>query len=487
MAPAGGRHTSSIAQRIPSGIIYEILQYFSAPLLTGQLDHFPWYLAHICSSWRIEFMSMRRNFWNEITIYLTRKEQGRTLDVLDMFLECNLGYPFSFELDVHRNASKSYVTPIFDRIISESARWRRVTLRLDLGDMSPLYHLKGKLEHLESLEFFLEDNSVDYIPEAFTDLFMSAPYLTRMHMYPLSTWNFNWPIVTVMHLELVQREEVARLPLILSQAMQMETLSIHKHFQSGKDLPFHGLVTLPNLTALDTDCFYLLQNMIIPSLKELRLSVGWDGTGPYRAGAQVMKSFISRSQCRIQTLALECLDIESAIEILSHTPDIRVLYMGMIAGMIDIFGWLNEMHRVETPKLTRLQSLTMYNSSLPPGENALDEIFDFIAWRRIRIENAGSIVEKLQKFGFGGYWDSEGEAHEVDEDDEVDEDVDREVQVRLRKLCELHGIQFSVRMDRFEINGIHDRSSDPYVYSSFFSEDLYESSDEYSGTMPVFE
>ncbi|KAK2465064.1 hypothetical protein APHAL10511_002872 [Amanita phalloides] len=483
MAPAGGQRTSFIAQRIPSTIIYEILQYFSAPLLTGRLDRFPWYLAHICSSWRIEFMSMRRNFWSEITIHLTRKEQGRTLDVLDMFLECNLGYPFSFELHVLRNASKSYITPIFDRIISESARWRRVTLRLGLGDMSPLYHLKGKLEHLESLEFFLEDNAVDYIPEAFTDLFMSAPYLTRMHMLPLSTWNFNWPIVTVLHLELVQREEVARLPLILSQAMQMETLSIHKHFQSGKNLPFHGLVTLPNLTALDTDCFYLLQNMITPSLKELHVSVGWDGAA-HRAGARVIRSFISRSQCRIQTLALACLDIESAIDILSHTPDIRVLYMDMIAGMIDLFGWLNEMHRVKTPKLTRLQSLTMYNYCLPPGENARDEVFDFIAWRKMRIEDTGFIVEKLQKFGFRGYRDFM---------DEADEDVyECEVQVQLRKLCELYGIQLSFNMDRFEIKGIHDRSSDPYVYSSFFSEDPYESSDEWSGdgtrrTMPVFE
>ncbi|KAK2465057.1 hypothetical protein APHAL10511_002865 [Amanita phalloides] len=152
--------------------------------------------------------------------------------------------------------------------------------------------------------------------------------------------------------------------------------------------------------------------------------------------------------------------------------------------MIDIFGWLNEMHRVKSPQLTHLQSLIVYNSCLPQGENAFDEIFDFIAWRGIRIEGTGFIVEKLQNFGFGGCWDS----------DEADEDVDvvGQLRVQLRKLCGLHDVQFSVNRDRFEIEGSHDRSSDPYVYSSFSSDDPYESSDEWSGevtyrTMPVFE
>ncbi|KAK2465056.1 hypothetical protein APHAL10511_002864 [Amanita phalloides] len=403
-----------------------------------------------------------------------------------MFLERNLGYPFSFELDVHRSASKSYVTPIFDRIISESARWRRVTLRIGLADISPLYHVKGKLEHLESLEFFLENNTVDdvvhTIPETFTDLFMSAPHLTRVHMLPLSTWNLNWPLVTVLRLGLARPEQVAQLPLILSQAMQVETLSVYIYFQTGTNLLSQGLITLPNLTALETDCFSLLQIMITPSLKELRVYFGWvDESEPHPTVAGVMKSFISRSQCRIQTLSLEDLGATSAIAILSHTPDIRVLYMGMIFGMIDIFGWLNEMHRVKSPQLTHLQSIIMYTSSLPQGRNALDEIFEFIAWRRIRIEGTGSIVEKLQKFGFGGCWDF----------DEADEDADvGQIQELLRKQCGLHDVQFSVNRDRFEIEGSHDRSSDPYVYSSFFSDDPYESSDEWSGevtywTIPV--
>ncbi|KAK2463018.1 hypothetical protein APHAL10511_004673 [Amanita phalloides] len=404
---------------------------------------------------------MQWNFWNKITISLqesdweAQKEHARTLDVLNMFLECNLGYPFSFKLDLYIDARRSpYFSPIFDKIISESARWRRVTLKLGIADLSALYHVKGKLECLESLEFSLEDHMVHDIdlPEAFTDLFMSAPCFMRMKIYPLLTWNFNWSIMTVLHLELTQREQEARLPLILSQAMQMETLSI-SFYQGSTGLPSHQPITLPNLTALETDCLSLLQIMVTPSLKELYVPMGWHEVQTQTTAIGTMKSFIHRSQCQIQILAIESLDAASAIEILSHTPDIRVLYMGTIAGIVNIFRWLNKMHRAKTPRLTRLQSLSI-QSWFPPGRRDIAEISDFVARRQTRIEDAGTVVEKLHKIDFGGHWGLD--------DVEVDD-----IKVRLRKSCELHGIQYSVNGDEAEIEGCHDRSLDPYVYSSF--------------------
>ena len=93
---------SSIAQNIPEDVICEVFTHFPVRLDVVGSGCFPWYLGHICSKWRVAFLSTPQ-FWNynricgnTISVHDQRKMK-RITDIVTFFLEQNPGCPFDLQ------------------------------------------------------------------------------------------------------------------------------------------------------------------------------------------------------------------------------------------------------------------------------------------------------------------------------------------------------------------------------------------------------
>ncbi|KAM6503501.1 hypothetical protein JOM56_000444 [Amanita muscaria] len=142
----------STAQSLPEDVIREILKYFAAPLLTlidGSTQEFPWYLSHVCSSWRVAFLSMQQEFWNKFLLYpaisRTHESEQQCTDIATAFLERSNGKPFAFE--IHRN-SRSRL--ILDTLLCEATRWQDVSFAIGAKEIPILESTKGRLSQLHS-------------------------------------------------------------------------------------------------------------------------------------------------------------------------------------------------------------------------------------------------------------------------------------------------------------------------------------------------
>ncbi|KAK2464641.1 hypothetical protein APHAL10511_003334 [Amanita phalloides] len=454
-----------VAQHLPRHLLYDILKHFSSSLITAALNQFPWYLAHICSSWRAEFLSMHRMFWSYIYIDFPRpysptykSEADRCIEVLKMFLERNRGHSFSFEVAVGRGEkeSTSRAQQIMDMLISASARWRRATIDVDSHNIRKLPRIKGRVNQLESMVLIVGGPAIYQTNNV--DTFLDAPYLTRLTLHRLSKWNFSWERMTLLEFQILEAEEAARLPFILSQAVQLETLIAPSYFPVRS-----AFITVPNLKHLDLGCIDLLSIITAPVLETLTTSMTVGGST--RLPTEILESFLRRSRCQIQNLEVTgWLDSATATDIFSHAPEITRLTLYHVPNVGRVLKLFNEM---PTPKLARLQSLSLIECQLSRDE--VDEVFKFVSLRKKRIKNAGFVIEKLQKLTFGKAGNEEGP---------------NSARRELRKHCKSYGIQYSAPSWSTPFWHAHDESQDPYDHShdiynqSSINENLRESDED---------
>ncbi|KAF8629448.1 hypothetical protein AX15_003442 [Amanita polypyramis BW_CC] len=442
--------TLSAAQVPPPEIIHQVFEHFPTPLFTNNPARFPWYLGQVCSSWRAEFLSMRRVFWNEIVVRSGTNGNRNVLDMVRMFLACNEGETFSFELRADPRGGE-YFRAVIDLLASKSIYWRRATLAISISEVPVLYSARGKLLHLESLELYIEERDED-IPGLLTDTFGNAPSLTRMTLRYLSTWKFDWSRMMMLELICGCRNTTNRLPVVLSQATSLERLIIHEDF----DFQARAPITLPGLKRLEVREVRILAGLTTPSLEHLHVDFADDDRPNLN---QVLRSFFLRSNCPIRYLDVDRTDAAAVMQILPYTPDIISLHLDNIKDVNNVFERLNEAHAGGEPQLAYLQSLKLVCCwpSFCVGRTGSDqELFNLIAWRGKRA--AENKVKRLQRLTMVNV--DSGPVY-IDLEDILREDL----QVK----CEEEGVRLGYGDERelYVEWQAHDRTEDPYEFFNY--------------------
>ncbi|KAF8327653.1 hypothetical protein F5887DRAFT_165230 [Amanita rubescens] len=141
---------------------------------------------------------MSTEFWSTFHLFKDWKLYDTSVnDIVAMakvFLECNRGQLFSFNIQV------AFETDILQVFIPESARWLDVSISaLQEWGGSILSPVKDRLPHLRSLELKVwrtsPPNSQNFLDQ---DCFKIVPNLTYVKSNAVREWHFDWSNLTTL-------------------------------------------------------------------------------------------------------------------------------------------------------------------------------------------------------------------------------------------------------------------------------------------------
>ena len=145
-------------------LIYEILTYCisEAILSVDTPGTFPWYLGHICRSWRSVFISSPR-FWDRFSFKFQARGSAdtsqveRALALVQLCIERTKDHPFSFSFKVmiYTIAVRPslYANQILEALVAHADRWHAAYFIAALDRLQkPLAKAKGRFGQLHTLQ-----------------------------------------------------------------------------------------------------------------------------------------------------------------------------------------------------------------------------------------------------------------------------------------------------------------------------------------------
>ncbi|KAJ7369026.1 hypothetical protein DFH08DRAFT_832988, partial [Mycena albidolilacea] len=262
----------------------------------------PWYLGHICRSWRHAALSYPR-LWSYIAVpsFLAFKDSP-----LLSGIQAQLFRSASGPLDIRWLSVQSDVnSDLLDLVLPHSNRWPYSSV---INCLSPV---NGRLDQLEQLKA----------------LFSNSPRIA-----------IQWGQIT--HYKGTYTRE--RQSDILRTAPNL--LECVLGF-SGTDFdqPSHiSIITVPHLRCLCLMEPNFLSNLTTPLLEDLGVSYVY-------SAARVLPPFLHRSSCALKRLSLLCCTIDSAvISVLQELPSLRYLRLEYAEG-VDEACWIDPMFMSGTP------------------------------------------------------------------------------------------------------------------------------------------
>ena len=377
---ASGNHLNTEAPHtmwrdLSPELIFEILQYFLPVKLSAfQLALFPWYLGHICKSWRAAFISFPQ-FWNVLIVDLDQdgkspiplKHVKRALELTKMSLERSGAYPISFRLSMSnpplcplysskKNMSSIYGHQILEALVAHCARWRDAYLALHVCKLPTLYlGAKNRLPVLRSvkltLSYKIKDQVVADSPifqRTYGDLFTNAPQLTHTSFNNSSLWKTDWASMTVLHLSKPPLpHELPR----FSEASRLETLVITDPPDVGSGASSYRttLVTLlPSLKFLRTPMLDTLFLFKTPKLEELCTR---NDLRPMAVSLEITVSGYFSSLANLRKLSIFVVGTVDAQWIFWHMPAVEDV--SIYTESVDVLQLLSI-----APRARQLQRLT---------------------------------------------------------------------------------------------------------------------------------
>ncbi|KAM6496193.1 hypothetical protein JOM56_008899 [Amanita muscaria] len=378
--------TTAIANRIPRDVIREILSHLKSTLLTYKLEAFPWYLGHICTAWRAEFLplcdTISIEFLDRTTGFTPPSDEG-VLDVLRWFLDYNSGIPFSFALCTgyaYSSPQSPYVHRALVMLCQQSIRWLDAALYIHEEEIDVLYQVKNRIPLLQALMLDV-DGPVGFQTDP--DTFVDAPVLSTLEIWIRVPWNFPWSSLTSLSLYVTGKVFKTRLD-VLSETVNLKELSIYGTYYM-ENISYDKQVILSRLTRLSVSGTAALKYLRAPAL--VRLSIGASETEFF---STIVGSFFHRSGCNLQQLTTGT-SLSDFMELVGYTPDLQHLH---IARLVDIVAALQNLMARITP-LRRLQSLRLDN--LVYSDELHRQLCAFVKSRSRRVEFEGEvIVERLR-------------------------------------------------------------------------------------------
>jgi hypothetical protein len=314
----------SPVRRVPQELICEI---FALTLSSGMLDDEdralqpPWYLGHICRSWRHAAVSFCP-LWSSITIPPSlSSSDSRLLPAI----EAQLLRTANASLDMGWSDVQDDINPrLLDIVFPHCSRWRslriQVTALYEDRQLSWLHPVRGHLDRLEKLEVISTRDT--FIP----DVFSNAPKLREViltgevlypHRFSPTSIVIPWEHIThyrgaypaARHLEILRAA-----PNLLECVVGIiDFVDFHPDVDPT--------VIIPRLRRLCVEEDRFLLHLTAPLLEEL--SSEW-------FEPPSLLSFVQRSSCTLKKLALiRCRIPDDIVTVLRNIPSITDLLLVM--------------------------------------------------------------------------------------------------------------------------------------------------------------
>ncbi|KAK2464679.1 hypothetical protein APHAL10511_003255 [Amanita phalloides] len=305
----------------------------------------------------------------------------RVIEILQFFLRCNRGSPFSFALCTERSYytedDAQEVMRVLLILVPESTRWQNASMNLKMWMLPTLYRIKHRLPLLRTLDLrsSTDDPADDSVPELYDDLFETAPLLASIAVrISLSTWKFNWSFLTFIRLSDAFDDEsfYKALPhAVRLQKLQINT-TLNTHRIDSSLLPITRTIKLPSLKHLSIISCRFLPFLEAPALVDFQIySVIWDSM------TDVVIDFLRRSSCQLHHLFLERYGATSMTRIWLHAPDVRHLCI-LSSQLSGVFIWLSGDKSGRVPDL---ETLRVFNREKNLGDEDLDNLLHLVTSR----------------------------------------------------------------------------------------------------------
>lgn len=176
-------------QTLAPELIFEILSKFLPGLTLHVTEprYFPWYLGHICSSWRVVFKSSPQ-FWSAFVIDLddaVRCYFEHALLLTEMCIQQSQTHPLTFKFKFEgipiNDFEFSLCHNLLKALMAQSTRWLNAYFCLPPSEASLLYAVKTQLPILCAFRLtYPEFHNQDL--QQFGDLFEDAPHVRRVRI-----------------------------------------------------------------------------------------------------------------------------------------------------------------------------------------------------------------------------------------------------------------------------------------------------------------
>ncbi|PFH46236.1 hypothetical protein AMATHDRAFT_8063 [Amanita thiersii Skay4041] len=392
------------AIEIPPEILCEVLSYFSTTLIVNRTSSFPWYLGHICASWRATFLSMHQ-FWTRIDINLLSWSlepveeltalSYHAFELVQMFLERTQGRLFAFRYQAPYNSALQ-MDPLETRrdhqilhaLADCSDRWVGASLSLYESDLHILQPVKGRLPHLRMLEthYLVEDNrELDhpYI-DVFRDVALEHVYLVR----PMS-WAIDYTGLSSLYIGELRLFETELFLELLRQTHCLQELVVLQTWVAAFPRKSTPPVMLPHVKLFAIGGgIVLFPFLMIPALEDFSVYTG--GFNPHFQPT-ILAFLACHHQIRSFT-AYNCMS-EDMFAFLEYMPNLTSLSLCYVFPMLDVFMHLTHCRHHEEggqvdivagqfvrPVLPKLRALSMTSHLTRDEVFALAEMVDSRMW-----------------------------------------------------------------------------------------------------------
>ncbi|KAJ7927992.1 hypothetical protein B0H13DRAFT_1013708 [Mycena leptocephala] len=314
------RAVISPVRRMPPELICEIFAMLSSSdLEEDMVINPPWYLGHICRSWRDTALSFTP-LWSSITVpSQLSSEDTCTLSAIEAQLLRTANAP----LDILWSDVQSAVdSRLLDLVIPHCSRWRSLCFQVDpmydVRLLNWLHPVNGHLHRLEKLEAL----STRHL--AFPDVFSSAPNLRQVILTEESFYYSPTSIVIpwgqVTHYRGTYTPE-SQLEILRAIPNLVEcAIGFREFYHHNLNPNVNPMVVLSHLRRLciEQDGFLLYASA--PLLEEL--------TSVWFKSSTVIVPFVQRSLCTLKKLALmRCTNSSEVITVLQSLPSLTYLLL----------------------------------------------------------------------------------------------------------------------------------------------------------------
>ncbi|KAM6499454.1 hypothetical protein JOM56_004962 [Amanita muscaria] len=307
-------------QTLAPELIFEILSKFLPGLTLHVFEprYFPWYLGHICSSWRVVFKSSPQ-FWSAFVIDWdgVGRCSERALLLTEMCIQQSQTHPLTFRFRFD-DFESSHCHKLLKALMAQSTCWLNAYFYLPRSDASFLYAVKTQLPILRAFRLTTYPDFDDIDLQQFGDLFEDAPHVRRVRIVNYPAWKLNWSSITTLHLECTDKVQPELLVNFLQTIDHLEELylSTPEGFESSSGSP--PRIALPFLRCLGIST---IGNLLFetPALEELYIRT-LSGISLSTEHYDWPPKFVGLSN-HLKHIVLLLTSIDMAVVIFQHLPD----------------------------------------------------------------------------------------------------------------------------------------------------------------------
>ncbi|PBK84591.1 hypothetical protein ARMGADRAFT_1088363 [Armillaria gallica] len=286
------------------------------------IERGPWYLGHVCRSWRDTVENLCPDLWSNMTIEVptrTRSPHQRVMKrnmvaLLERVLERTRGHPldFYFKHDSFGSTQENKeMTQCFILMLARSGQWRRTELVIIPPLLSHISLIHGKVDWLE--EIYLTCHGVPTPTNINT--FEVAPRLKILHLENMHrSAEVLFPTANIVSLsdgrEFSSHDVTPR--YLHNIASSPNLVSFSWHHQSHIPVsspPYYPLITHPTFKELSALSGKLLRSLRLPALIQMALRSGYEDFDdvPIKCPPDALSELhdlLVRSQCSLTILSL---------------------------------------------------------------------------------------------------------------------------------------------------------------------------------------